>query len=224
MHPLLPRPERTVTEGVSDHSICFLHCHASWPVFIWQRVARLATAERLVCHLRKIQPFKLSATLFPSRSWPPKTMLLLRPSRSASAASLVKRNNANYVTAQRSSVRKPKGRATHQVRKSSRPSPSEKPPTRNYCVTEHARTEEGEGLGTDCVHTRVCSARANANAWLHEGSMRKFELPLINFWVRPCCGAALSAYMSWIKYWEKFGIFLYAHTHLSCTAQQEFHM
>ena len=26
------------------------------------------------------------------------------------------------------------------------PSPSEKPPTRNYCVTEHARTEEGEGL------------------------------------------------------------------------------
>ena len=28
----------------------------------------------------------------------------------------------------------------------SRPSPSEKPPTRNCCITEHARTEEGEGL------------------------------------------------------------------------------
>ena len=42
-------------------------------------------------------------------------MLLLRPSRSASAASLIKRNNANYVTAQRSSVTQ-RCRATHHVR------------------------------------------------------------------------------------------------------------
>ena len=27
-----------------------------------------------------------------------------------------------------------------------RPSPSEKPPTHNYCIMEHAHTEEGEGL------------------------------------------------------------------------------
>ena len=41
----------------------------------------------------------------------------------------------------------------------SRPSPSEKPPTRNYCVTEHARTEEGEGLVSKLGVTHVHHAQ-----------------------------------------------------------------
>ena len=50
----------------------------------------------------------------------------------------------HYVKAQTSPVTK--GHANHHVPKSSRPFPSEKPPTHNYCIMEYGHAEEEEGF------------------------------------------------------------------------------